>query len=108
MRSTVIVHFLPSGLTVTAACGDTVLDAALDNGIDLQHECGGNCACTTCMVYVETDLTGAVSQCEEVEQYRLSTCEPDLQTHLSRLACQTILNKGRISVTIPPADMCCE
>src|SRR5690348_9453751 len=30
----------------------SLLDIALNYGIDLQHSCGGNCACTTCHVIV--------------------------------------------------------
>ena len=34
------------------APGESVLDVCLDNGIELQHNCGGVCGCSTCHVYV--------------------------------------------------------
>ena len=38
----------------------SLLDIALNYGIDLEHSCGGNCACTTCHIIVkqgEANLT---------------------------------------------------
>ena len=31
----------------------SLLDIALANGIELEHNCGGSCACTTCHVIVK-------------------------------------------------------
>src|SRR5262245_23358810 len=36
--------------------GQTILDLALKNDIDLHHNCGGVCACTTCHVYIEKGM----------------------------------------------------
>ena len=90
--------FLPKNLRVEASAGDTILDAALAAGIELPHECGGNCACTTCLVHV---LTGAefLSVMEDVEADRLDTAENKNST--SRLGCQAILQSGAIVVAIP-------
>ena len=84
--------------TVIARTGDTVLDAALDHGIHLEHECGGNCTCTTCHVYAVQGGEG-LSPMEEPEAYRLqfaSNRRPD-----SRLACQALIMRGPITVAIP-------
>lgn len=90
--------FLPVGLSVPARVGDTILDAALDNGVALPHECGGNCACTTCHIYI---LEGAefLSAMEDVEADRLSAAENG--TAASRLGCQAILKNGAVTVGIP-------
>ncbi len=85
------VTYLPQGQTLYAAPGETLLDAALQNGIDLPHECGGNCACTTCHVHI-LQGTESVSPPEEVEIDRLSSAE-NLQLD-SRLACQAIIQSG--------------
>ena len=45
--------------THVAAQGESVLDVALNNDIQLQHNCGGVCGCSTCHIYVlqgEEDL----------------------------------------------------
>jgi 2Fe-2S ferredoxin len=33
--------------------GQSLLEVALKNNINLHHNCGGVCACSTCHVYVE-------------------------------------------------------
>jgi 2Fe-2S ferredoxin len=33
--------------------GDSILEIALKNDIELHHNCGGVCACSTCHVYVQ-------------------------------------------------------
>ena len=93
------VIFLPSGTRVHASRGDTLLDTALDNGIALENECGGNCACTTCHVFI---LQGAefLSRIEDVETDRLIGAEG--LSPSSRLACQALLLGGNVTVSIPP------
>ena len=62
-ENTVEVTFLPEGKTVTFEHGklpykdhgkeESLLDVALNFGIHLDHACGGNCACTTCHIWVK-------------------------------------------------------
>jgi ferredoxin, 2Fe-2S len=84
-------------VTVTARKGDTLLDAALDNGVLMPHECGGNCSCTTCHVVV---LEGGdrLSPTEEPEDERLDTT--DYRTKDSRLGCQALLKGGHVTVRL--------
>jgi 2Fe-2S ferredoxin len=79
------VTFLPLDVTVEIDEGESILDAAIDNDILLEHACGGNCACTTCHVIIkqgEDDL----SEMEEEEEDMLDEAT-DVTMH-SRLACQ--------------------
>ncbi len=71
--------------TVNAKEGQSLLDIALDNDIELEHNCGGSCACTTCHVIVR-DGMGHLSEMEEDEEDRLDTAEG--LTLTSRLGCQ--------------------
>ena len=96
-NQTVAVTFLPCGITISGRTGDTVLDAALEHGIDLPHECGGNCACTTCHIRVDRGDEN-LSAIESVEDDRLSSA--DNRTPLSRLACQALLIGGPITVSL--------
>jgi 2Fe-2S ferredoxin len=91
------VTFLPQGFTVPAQRGDTLLDAALANGVALPHDCGGNCACTTCHVHV-LEGSAALSPMEDVEEDRLRSAES--LTPASRLGCQALLLGGDVTVTI--------
>ncbi|MCW3099115.1 MAG: ferredoxin, 2Fe-2S type, system [Chthonomonadaceae bacterium] len=103
--SPVRLTFLPDGFTITASPGDTILDVALEHGVGLEHECGGNCACTTCHVYV-LDGEERLSPPEEVEIDRLSTDER-LEAN-SRLGCQAILQGGDVTVQIVPIPLTME
>ena len=37
----------PDGAVLEANSGETILDAALRNGIEIEHACEKSCACTT-------------------------------------------------------------
>ena len=96
--STHTITFLPKGVTVQIEDGETILRAALDNGVDLEHACGGFCACTTCHVVIK-DGDDSLSEMEEDEEDRLDTCE-GVTLH-SRLGCQSEVH-GDLVVQIPP------
>lgn len=77
--------------------GITLLDAALDNGIALDHNCGGNCACSSCHVIVIEGMEN-LSDMRDDEEDMLDTAVG--LTLQSRLACQSQV-KGNVKVTIP-------
>ena len=76
----------------------TLLDASLDNGIHLDHNCGGNCACSTCHVIVEAGMEN-LSEMRPDEEDMLDTAAG--LTLRSRLACQAKV-KGPVKIKIPP------
>ncbi len=82
---------------VDADAGDSILDIALDNDIDLQHNCGAVCACSTCHVYVEEGMDSLPEISDKEEDFIDRAINPRLS---SRLACQCKL-AGDIVVTIP-------
>lgn len=47
--------------------GYSILEVAEDNGVHLNHNCGGVCACSTCHVYIEAgdDFLEEISDKEE-------------------------------------------
>lgn len=94
------VTFLPLEKTVEVEPGTSILEAALDNHVELEHNCGGFCACTTCHVIVRSGEEH-LSEMEDCEDDRLSQAE-GLQLH-SRLGCQAIIedDEGEIIVEIP-------
>jgi 2Fe-2S ferredoxin len=97
----VSVTFLPMNVTVRARRGDTLLDAALENDVEMAHECGGNCACTTCHVLLESGMEN-LSPMEEPEDARLDTAEE--RAPQSRLGCQALLRGGPVTARIIGAD----
>ena len=92
------ITFLPAGKTFSVTEGTTILEAALENGIPLTHNCGGVCACTTCHVIIR-DGEDSLSEIESAEDDRLSMAE-GLTLH-SRLGCQAIIGSGDVVVEIP-------
>jgi len=75
----------------------SLLDIALAHGIELEHNCGGSCACTTCHVVVKEGEEN-LSEMAEDEEDRLDTAE-GLTIH-SRLGCQAVV-RGDVAVEIP-------
>ena len=65
----------------------SILDVALAHGVEIDHSCGGVCACSTCHVIVRQGL-GSTSEMSDGEQDQLIYA-PGL-TPNSRLSCQTV------------------
>lgn len=91
------IHWPQLDRTIEAQEGQSILDAALDHDIPLQHACGGYCACTTCHIEVKEGSSN-ISSAEEDEEDRLETLSN--RTGTSRLACQSKVH-GDIVVEIP-------
>ena len=91
------VHFLPLDIEVEVKEGTPVLDAALDNNIRIDHNCGGNCACSTCHIIVEKGFE-SLDEMSEDEEDMLDEAEG--LTDTSRLACQAKVTEDLI-VRIP-------
>jgi 2Fe-2S ferredoxin len=89
-------------ITLTAIVpGQSLLEVALTNDIELHHNCGGVCACSTCHLYVQKgeDLVEELSDKEE--DFIDRAVNPRLN---SRLGCQCLLLEGKsgeVEVTLP-------
>ncbi len=103
------ITFLPQNVTIEVdpqkfpyehnGIPGSILDIALGNGIDMDHACGGVCACSTCHVVVKGGFDTLNESLEE-EEDQLENA-PDLQA-TSRLACQAVPNGTRdVVVQIP-------
>ncbi|MBI5379665.1 MAG: 2Fe-2S iron-sulfur cluster binding domain-containing protein [Nitrospirae bacterium] len=96
--TTYTVTFVNLGKTVKAREGQSILDVALEHEIPLEHNCGGNCACSTCHVIVREGMKH-LSPMQEEEEDQLDEAEG--LTLISRLGCQAKI-RGDIVVEIPP------
>ena len=86
-------------LVVDGAAGHNLLEIALGNEINIEHACGGVCACSTCHVYIEEGMN-LLSEATEAEEDRVEEA-PGIRRN-SRLACQCeILKPGKIVVRVP-------
>jgi ferredoxin, 2Fe-2S len=83
------------------AADQSILEVALDNGIELHHNCGGVCACSTCHLYLEKGEDFIDEITDKEEDFIDRAVNPRLN---SRLGCQCVLHPGRsgeIAVTLP-------
>jgi len=77
----------------------SILDVAENHNVFLDHACGGNCACTTCHIWVKQGGT-SLSEMEDDEADKLDLAA-DLQLN-SRLGCQSVITApGEYVVEIP-------
>lgn len=92
------VFFKPENRTIEAEVGTTILDAALDADIDINYDCGGNGACSTCHIIVEEGMATLNGKTDD-ELDLLEDAEG--VTESSRLACQCQIG-GDLVLVIPP------
>lgn len=80
--------------------GQSLLEIALINDINLHHNCGGVCACSTCHLYVEQGEDFLEELSDREEDFIDRAVNPRLN---SRLGCQCVLQpgSGNIVVTLP-------
>lgn len=84
---------------VDGSKGHQLCELAIGAGINIEHACGGVCACSTCHVYIEEGME-CLSEATEAEEDRVEEA-PGLQRN-SRLSCQCeIVKPGRIVVRVP-------
>lgn len=88
----------PEGKVIEAEAGMTICDAALANGIELEHACEKSCACTTCHVIVREGFE-SLNEADEIEEDMLDKAwglEPE-----SRLSCQAVVDEEDLVIEIP-------
>lgn len=88
----------PEGAVIEANTGTTICDAALANGIEIEHACEKSCACTTCHVIVREGFDTLAESTEEEDDLldKAWGLEPD-----SRLSCQATVGTQDLVIDIP-------
>jgi ferredoxin, 2Fe-2S len=88
----------PQGAVIEAGSGISICDAALQNGIEIEHACEKSCACTTCHVYIREGADSLNENTEDEDDLldKAWGLEPD-----SRLSCQTIIGSEDLVIEIP-------
>ncbi|MGL4419325.1 MAG: 2Fe-2S iron-sulfur cluster-binding protein [Gemmataceae bacterium] len=74
----------------------SLLDIAEGAGLEINHSCGGVCACSTCHVYVTEGASSCPAATDDEEDMLDSA--PGV-TPESRLSCQCVPN-GRVNLTV--------
>jgi 2Fe-2S ferredoxin len=88
----------PEGAVIEAKTGTTICDAALQNGVEIEHACEKSCACTTCHVIVREGFASLNEASEEEEDLldKAWGLEPE-----SRLSCQAVVGDQDLVIEIP-------
>lgn len=83
---------------------DSILEVALKNNIQLHHNCGGVCACSTCHIYLESGEDFVEELSDKEEDFIDRARNPKLN---SRLSCQCVLldGSGTLEVTVPDQSL---
>lgn len=78
--------------------GMSVMEGAVRNNIPgIVAECGGNCACGTCQVYVDDGWRGKTGYASEIEEATMEIRDDPAQSR--RLSCQIKVTVNTCSAT---------
>lgn len=89
-------HYASQVKTVEALNGESILKVAIDYAVPMEHACGGNGFCTTCMCQVKSGMEHCSTRNDREENMGI-TKDP------YRLGCQTRV-QGTGDVTVEVTD----
>jgi ferredoxin, 2Fe-2S len=101
---TITFNFEQKGLSPVTLEGiaedQSLLEVALNHDINLHHNCGGVCACSTCHLYLESGEQYFDEISDKEEDFVDRAISPRLN---SRLGCQCVLlpGDGKVAVRLP-------
>ncbi|OIQ69522.1 2Fe-2S ferredoxin [mine drainage metagenome] len=88
---------LPSGKTIDAAAGATILQALLTAGEPIPHKCDSKAECGSCHLFVQEGRK-SLSKIQRTENDKLDTLVG--VGSKSRLACQAVLGDEPVTVEL--------
>jgi 2Fe-2S ferredoxin len=86
----IVTYVSPSGNSrkIDVSSGMSVMQAALNHRVEgILGECGGNCMCATCHVYVDLTFLNRIPPAKDNEKFMLSIAAEGPESN-SRLSCQ--------------------
>lgn len=81
-----IVNCIHEGKQIEAKVGQTLMSAAVAAGVSIEAACEGNCACSTCHVYIDSEHFDRLPPASEEEEDMIDLALFVQPT--SRLSCQ--------------------
>ncbi len=89
--------------SVEVETGYTVMEAAINNGIDgIVAECGGACACATCHSYIDEAWVAKLPEMDDMEDSMLDAAYERKDN--SRLTCQIEISDDLDGLVVHVAD----
>jgi 2Fe-2S ferredoxin len=99
MAKIIFIDFAGAARTVEGEVGFTVMEAAIKHGVpQIEAECGGACACSTCHVYIDEAWRERVGEPSPMEVDMLDfafSVQPN-----SRLSCQIKIREDLDGLTV--------
>ena len=98
----IVTYISSSGISrnIDVPLGMSVMQAALNHRIEgILGECGGNCMCATCHVYVDLSFASWIPAVKENEKFMLSIAVEGPETN-SRLSCQIKMSEELDGITV--------
>jgi len=88
----------PEGIIIENLPNETICEAALRNGVNIEHACEMSAACTTCHVVVRKGFE-SLDEASDIEEDLLDKAWGLEQT--SRLSCQAIPKHKDLEIEVP-------
>ena len=88
-------------LTLTNIKPDqSLLEVILDAGIELHHNCGGVCACSTCHIYIKKGAEFLQELSDKEEDFIDRAVSPRIESRLG-CKCELLAGSGAIEINLP-------
>ena len=88
----------PEGAEIESNHNETICEAALRNGVKIEHACEMSAACTTCHIVVRRGFE-SLDEASDIEEDLLDKAWGLEQT--SRLSCQAIPKDQDLEIEVP-------
>jgi 2Fe-2S ferredoxin len=78
----------------------SLLEVLLDNGMELHHNCGGVCACSTCHIYIKNGGEFLQELSDKEEDFIDRAVSPRIESRLG-CQCELLAGSGEIEILVP-------
>lgn len=78
----------------------SLLEVLLEAGIELHHNCGGVCACSTCHIYIKKGAEFLQELSDKEEDFIDRAVNPRLESRLG-CQCELLAGSGVIEIQLP-------
>jgi 2Fe-2S ferredoxin len=78
----------------------SLLEVILDAGIELHHNCGGVCACSTCHIYVKKGAEFLQELSDKEEDFIDRAVSTRIESRLG-CQCELLAGSGEIEINLP-------
>ena len=78
----------------------SLLEVVLEAGIELHHNCGGGCACSTCHIYIKKGAEFLQELSDKEEDFIDRAVNPRLESRLG-CQCELLAGSGAIEIQLP-------